>query len=338
MPTNRESLWLVATSCDDRYLWPWACSLYSAVLNAHAPIRFLVANVNGLLSPRGQQLARDYMALLEVDGEIIDLSLDVGVVNKFDWNATVYARLGLMDLLDERFMWLDSDTILGVDWTKIFGEAEVLMQDFNVIACGVLDRSVTLEQLRISGTNTAFQAAQGSYFNAGVLLVDPLRFRRSGMDRLWAELIATQSERGFIYQDQDVLNYLLATRIGLLPMNFNHIVSESTDGTESILHFAGFPKPWRLSETGRAFFVATEAVNFDRPNDQISGGGTGWELFPRYWEVERSVIAFLQKSGDSDLASAFWGLRDAQLMSPSLQERMKFWGLRLLSKKLLPHR
>jgi hypothetical protein len=201
-----------------------------------------------------------------------------------------------------------------------------------------LDRSVTLEQLRISGTNTAFQAAQDAYFNAGVLLVDPLRWRRSGMDRLWDELIATQSERGFIYQDQDVLNYLLAGRVGLLPAGFNHIVSEATDGTESILHFAGFPKPWRLGELGRAFFVATEAVNFDRPNDQISGGGTGWELFPRYWEVERSLVAFLQKRGDLDLASAILSLRDAQLMSPSVQERMKFRGLRLLSKKILPHR
>jgi lipopolysaccharide biosynthesis glycosyltransferase len=219
------------------------------------------------------------MALLEVDGEIIDMSLDVGVVNKYDWNATVYARLGLMDQLDERFMWLDSDTILCNDWTRIFTEAEDLMQDPNVIACGVLDRSVTIEQLRIAGTNTAFQAAQDAYFNAGVLLVDPLRWRRSGMDRLWDELIATQSERGFIYQDQDVLNYLLAKRVGLLPAGFNHIVSEATDDTTSILHYAGFPKPWRLSERGRAFFVATEAVNFDRPNDQISEGGTGWELF-----------------------------------------------------------
>ncbi|HVB50137.1 MAG TPA: glycosyltransferase [Acidimicrobiales bacterium] len=337
MPSNRESSWLVATSCDDRYLWPWACSLHSAVLNANAPIRFLIANVNGLLSPLGQQMAKDFLELLQVDGEIVDVSLDVGEVHKYDWNATVYARLGLMDLMEERFMWLDSDTILCTDWTKVFAEVEILMEDSNVVACGVLDRPSTLEQLRMSDTNTAYEAAQGVYFNAGVLFVDPHRWRRGGMDRLWGELVATQSERGFIYQDQDVLNFLLAGKVRLLPKGFNHIVSEATNGTESILHFAGFPKPWRLTERGRAFFMATEAVNFDRPNDQISGGGHGWELFPRYWEVERALVHFLQKSGDRRLASAFLGLREAQLMSPSVQEQIKFWGLRLVSKRILPH-
>ena len=337
MPGNRETSWLVATSFDDHYLWPWACSLHTAVLNTDVPIRVLVANVNGLLSPRGQQIAQDFLTLLKVEGEIIDISLDVGEVHKYDWNATVYARLGLMDLLEERFMWLDSDTILCTDWAKIFAEAEVLMEDSNVVACGVLDRSVTLNQLRTSGTNTAFQAAQGAYFNSGILLIDPLRWRRDGMDQLWGELAATQSERGFIYPDQDVLNFLLAGKVGLLPAGFNHIVSETAIGTESILHFAGFPKPWRLTERGRAFFVATEAANYNRPNHQISGGGKAWELFPRYWEVERALTAFLQREGGPDLASAFLALRESHLMSPSVQERIKFWGLRLLSKKLLLH-
>jgi lipopolysaccharide biosynthesis glycosyltransferase len=337
MSKNRDFSWLVTTSCDDRFLWPWACSLYSAVHNANDSVRFLVANVNGLLSPRGQKIAREFFALLEVDGEIIDVSLDVGEVNKYDWNATVYARLGLLDRLEERFMWLDSDTILGANWTQIFSEGEALMEDSNVVACGVLDRPGTLDLLRKSGTNSAFQASQGSYFNAGVLLFDPIRWRRGGMDQLWGDLVATQSERGFIYQDQDVLNFLLAGKVGLLSRGFNHIVSEAANGSESILHYAGFPKPWRLSERGRAFFVATEAANFDRPGDQISGGGNAWELFPRYWETERALLAFLKKEGNPELTGALKGLREAQIMSPSVQERMKFQGLRLLSKKLLAH-
>jgi hypothetical protein len=305
------------------------------VRNSDTPVRFIVANVNGLLSAAGEQMVYDFLALLKASGEVVDVSIEGVGVQKYHWNATVYARLGLMDQLDERFMWLDSDTILSNGWTRIFSQAEVLMEDPNVIACGVLDRPSTLELLRASGTNSAFHATQGIYVNAGVLCVDPIRWREVGSDRLWAEMAATQSERGFIYQDQDILNYLLAGRVGLLPAGFNHIVSEVANGTESILHFAGFPKPWRLSERGKAFFIATEAANFDRPHDQVSGGGKAWELFPRYWEVERDLVAFLETQGGPDLAKAFMGLREDHVMTPSLQERIKFQGLRFFSKKLL---
>lgn len=337
MHTNEERQLLLATSCDDRYLWPWACSLFSAVRSAKTPSRFLLANVNGLLSQGGKQLATDFLAFLQVDGEIVDITLAVGAEQKYDWNATVYARLALLDLLDERFVWLDSDTILSTGWTEIFTEADNLMQDSSIIACGVLDRTSTLDELRESGTNTAFEATKGDYFNAGILCVDPLRWRAAGMDGLWRELVATQSERGFNYQDQDVLNFLLAGRSGFLSQNFNHIVSEPTNGSESILHFAGFPKPWRLSEQGRAFFIATEALNYDRPKDQVSGGGQAWKLFPKYWEVERSLTEALEAKRDLNLLTGFRRLRESQLLAPSAQQKIKFWGLRLLSKKLLPH-
>jgi lipopolysaccharide biosynthesis glycosyltransferase len=326
----------VVTSCDDRYLWPWACALYSAVLNAKVPIRFLLANVNGLLSQRGQQIAKDFLSFLETDGEIIDVSLDIGVIQQYQWNATTYARLGLLDLFDERFLWLDSDTILGTGWTQIFAESETLMEDTRMVACGVSDRQTTLDLLRKSGTNTAFQAAKGAYINAGIIFIDPLRWRHGGMDQQWGELVATQEQRGFEFQDQDVLNYLLAGKVGLLPAGFNHIVSEPTRGNESILHFAGFPKPWRLTQSGRALFIATEAANMDRPSEQISGGGNAWELFPRYWEVERAVFSSLQEKGHSELASDLLNLREAQLMPMSSKEKLKYWAMRLLSKQHLP--
>jgi lipopolysaccharide biosynthesis glycosyltransferase len=198
------------TSCDDRYLWPWACTVYSAVRNAKVPIRFLLANVDGLLSPQGQQRAKEFLAFLDADGEIVDVSLDVEDIEKYQWNATVFARLALLDVLSERFLWLDSDTILFNDWTRVFAEAERLTEDAHIVACGISDRSATLDWLRTEGTNTAFQAAQSAYVNTGIIVVDPLRWRQGGMDREWVDLVATQSERGSNFPDQDVLNCLLA--------------------------------------------------------------------------------------------------------------------------------
>jgi lipopolysaccharide biosynthesis glycosyltransferase len=275
--------------------------------------------------------------LLEIEGDVVDVSINVENSEQYQWNATTYARLALMDTVDETFMWLDADTILCPGWTQIFAESDALLANPQTVACAVGDRSETLDLMRKAGTNSAYQAAGDRYFNAGILIVDPLRWRLAGLDREWVAVAAGQAERGFDYRDQDVLNYLLAGKVGLLSARFNHIVSESAIGTELILHFAGFPKPWRLSESGQAFFVATEAANFDRPRHQISGGGRAWELFPRYWEVERAVMASLEEKGRSDLASAFGRYREAQLVELSRREKVKLSGIRLLSRQLLSH-
>jgi lipopolysaccharide biosynthesis glycosyltransferase len=335
MSSSQESARLVATSCDDRYLWPWACALYSAVHNADVRTRFLLANVNGLLSPGGQKVAREYFSFLEIEGDVVDVSIGVENSEQYQWNATTYAPLALMDTLDETFMWLDADTILRPGWTQIFADSDLLLGDPQIVACGVGDRSETLDLMRKAGTNSAYRAAGDRYFNAGVMIVDPLRWRLAGIDREWVGLAAAQAERGFEYRDQDVLNYLLAGKVGLLSARFNHIVAERAVGTELILHFAGFPKPWRLSESGQAFFVATEVANFDRPPHQISGGGRAWELFPRYWEVERAVLASLEEKGRFELASAFGRYRRAQLVELSWREKLKLSGIRLLSRQLL---
>lgn len=209
------------------------------------------------------------------------------------------------------------------------------MVDPHIVACAVRDRSETLDLLRKAGINQAYQAAGDQYFNSGVIVVDPNRWRLDGLDREWVGLASAQGEWGFEFPDQDVLNYLLAGKIGLLSARFNHIVAESAMGTESILHFAGFPKPWRLSESGQAFFVTTEVANLDRPRHQISGGGRAWELFPRYWEVERAVMASLEKTGHSELASSFGRYRKSQLVELSGREKVKLSGIRLLSRQLL---
>ncbi len=335
MSNSQETARLVATSCDDRYLWPWACALYSAVRNGDLRTRFLLANVNGLLSPAGQRMAREYFSFLEIDGDIVDVSIRVDEDEKYQWNATTYAPLALMDTLNESFMWLDADTILCPGWTQIFSDSDRLLADPNIVACGVQDRSETLDLMRSKGSNNAYQAAGDRYFNAGVMVLDPLRWRSLKMNLEWIGLAASQVERGFEYRDQDVLNYLLAGKVGLLTARFNHIVAERGVGTELILHYAGFPKPWRLSESGQAFFIATEVANFDRPRHQISGGGSAWELFPRYWEVERAMVASMEEQGCSELASAFRRYRKGQVVELSWRQKVKLSGIRLLSRQVL---
>lgn len=61
-------------------------------------------------------MAKEYFSFLEVEGDVVDVSIGVENSERYQWNATVYAPLALMDTLGELFMWLDADTILsGLD-------------------------------------------------------------------------------------------------------------------------------------------------------------------------------------------------------------------------------
>lgn len=330
-----DSRRVIAMAADDQYLWPLACSLFSALSTTQTEITFLIANVNGLLSPQGIRLANELLTTLGASGYVMDVNVDVGKVKRFDWNATVYARLGLLDLLDERFLWLDSDTLLRPGWDEIFKVSDELFDDASLVACAVMDRPATLEPLRRSGTNQAYSATKGNYFNAGVIAADPGRWRAAGFASQWRDLVATQDARGFTYLDQDVLNFILAGKVGFLSGAFNHIASEPTMGDEKILHFAGYPKPWKLDQAGRAFFVATEALNVGRPQHQVSGGGTAWQLFPLYWDQERFLEQALIDSKRPDLADDLQARLAAQLIVPTFKERAKLQALRFFARKLL---
>ncbi|HUB69379.1 MAG TPA: glycosyltransferase [Acidimicrobiales bacterium] len=326
---------LVACAFDDRYLWPWACSALSAVAGANRNIEFLVANVNGLLSREAIDLVSELLDVFGAAGRVLDVRVDIKNFERYQWNLVVYARLRLLDTLDEPFLWLDSDTLLRPGWDELFNLSDQLFDNETVVACAVLDRQQTLDHMSTEGTNQAYSASKGAYFNSGVFAADPLRWRSGGFAEEWLPLVAHQEAHGFTFPDQDILNFLLAGRVGLLPRAFNHIVSEPTTGEEKVLHYAGYPKPWRLDPKGRAFFIATEALNADRPNHQVSGGGTAWHLFPLYWEQERILDRALIERGRQDVVASLHSIRSSQLVNPGLQERVKLSALRLLARDLL---
>jgi lipopolysaccharide biosynthesis glycosyltransferase len=328
-------VYLVASAFDDNYLWPWACSAFSAIRSGGQTPKFLIANVDGLLSPRGEELVLRTSEALGFSAEIVPLKTptwDVHYTNQ--WNATVFARLLLLDQLQERFLWLDSDTLVLNGWQEVAERSEDLFATSDVIACAVRDRDSTLARMARTRTNEAFLASHGEYVNAGIFVGDPQRWRAARMHDRWMNVVATQSRRGFEYFDQDVLNLVLAGRIGILPRAYNHIVSELTMGDERVLHFAGYPKPWNLSPDGQAFFMASEALNAERPQHQISGGGAGWQLFPLYWQFEREFTDRLAATGDEQLRDSLLAIRATNVEAPERAVSVKLRLMRLLATKV----
>ncbi len=328
-------MYLVASAFDDNYLWPWACSAFSAIKSGGQTAKFLIANVDGLLSPRGEELVLRTSEALGFSAEIVSLTTpmwDVHYTNQ--WNATVFARLLLLDRLHERFLWLDSDTLVLNGWQEVAECSEKLFANSDVIACAVRDRDPTRARMARAGTNEAFVASKGEYVNSGVFVGDPQRWQAEGMHDRWMDVVATQSRRGFEYVDQDVLNLILAGRIGILPRAYNHIVSEPAMGDERVLHFAGYPKPWKLSPEAQAFFMASEALNAERPRHQISGGGVGWQLFPLYWQVERQFTDHLAATCHEQLRDALLENRAAHVQRLEWAASVKLRLMRALATKL----
>jgi lipopolysaccharide biosynthesis glycosyltransferase len=328
-------MYLVASAFDDKYLWPWACSAFSAIRSGGQPPNFLIANVDGLLSPRGEELVLRTSEALGFSAEIVPLKTptwDVHYTNQ--WNATVFARLLLLDQLSERFLWLDSDTLVLNGWQEVTERSEDLFAASDVIACAVRDCDATLAQMAEAGTNEAFIASRGNYVNSGIFVADPQRWRAEGLHDRWMDVVATQSRRGFEYVDQDVLNLVLAGRIGILPRAYNHIVAEPAMGDERVLHFAGYPKPWKLSPDSQAFFMASEALNAERPSHQISGGGTAWQLFPLYWQIEREFTERLTATGHEQLRDALLAIRatNVEALEPAASVKLRL--MRLLATKM----
>jgi len=324
----------VASAFDDRYLWPWAISMFSARRHSKATFDVVIGNVNGELSRKAQALALKVLSALGIEGSIIDVQIDVGSFTRHQWSESVYGRLGLMDNLEDAFLWLDADTLLRPGWSKLFDDAERYFQDPSRIICAVQDRQLTRDRLRREGSNQAYLRVGEDYFNSGVVAVEPSRWRDKGFPMEWVKLVGNQGELGFEYPDQDALNYLLWDSLASIDGSYNHIVSESMSGEERILHFAGYPKPWRLDADYKQFFIALEVLNLNRPFDQLSGGGHAWEAFVLYWLEESLFEQFIASGLSNEVGEALLRAKESNLMTLSRMEQMKLRALRALSKKI----
>ena len=156
-----------------------------------------------------------------------------------------YYRLAVPKILDvERFLYVDADTLSGVDVSEL---GRLDMGQFpagwvpEATLAGAVDRGVA-EQL--GNRPDAF------YFNAGVMLVNVAEWRRQKITDLAMEYLK-QNHPAF--WDQSALNVVLQGNAVRLEDKFNCIANMRKnwpvlirpDGkTGKLVHFLDYPKPW----------------------------------------------------------------------------------------------
>jgi lipopolysaccharide biosynthesis glycosyltransferase len=136
-----------------------------------------------------------------------------------------YFRLYLPELLSDldKILWIDGDTVIDKDIAELYNIE--LGNKFAAVGIHVFYKGMPLTEIEIEA---------GTYFNAGVMLLNLLALREFDLLAQSIQQIPLLFERfkakGLIfYADQEVLNYLLRGKYLAFPMKFNSMLFSVPD-------------------------------------------------------------------------------------------------------------
>lgn len=227
----------IAMACDRPYLYPFAVALTSLVRHSPRPVHLLF----GLASDWRLRLEQDdverVLELAQAAGasaEARETEIAVnGLPPTLHISPTAFVKLAMLDQCPagESVVWFDADLMARRDWTSL------LEASSGHAASGVHEPQASFEE------NWPC-SSQGWYVNTGVVAVDGDLWQQDYAGR-WKEYVARYTDYDFRYLDQDVLNALIRDRWNRLPQGFNFRIGYSGVWTDpSIVHFAGWWKPW----------------------------------------------------------------------------------------------
>jgi lipopolysaccharide biosynthesis glycosyltransferase len=157
------------------------------------------------------------------------------------WPRAAIARFQLAEILPpevRRCIYIDIDVLVGTDVAVLFD------QDMEGCPVAMVDGFMKSEQDRKYIASIGLDPIY--YGNSGVLLMDIEAWRRENTGARLIEHARTMGPAGLWFFDQDILNSYFKGRFQLLDGRWNtRDVAVPPDGL--IQHFAGTPKPWRMS-------------------------------------------------------------------------------------------
>lgn len=189
-----------------------------------------------------EKCVRMNLEIIKVSDTLFD---QLPCTNRF--SVEIYYRVIAQFLLPvnvDRILWLDADIIICNSVHEFYHQK---FSDYLMVVCP--DINDEDEEIRRIKTNLGLPK-EHVYFNSGVLLlnVDALRI---STDIKKIIQIAQKISPYYVYPDQDLLNYLYCGKVKYcdqLKYNcqvnvFNRLSSEQVKDI-SILHYAGYKKPW----------------------------------------------------------------------------------------------
>jgi lipopolysaccharide biosynthesis glycosyltransferase len=335
---QRNKVNTIVTGHNTGYVYPWMLMARTCALTTTGSFKMIAANMNNSMDASDIRFMSEYAKYLGIKLEILDLALPEDLMKQLGKMAIGYISLLFLDALDEDFVWLDSDLILKPGWERIFDLGSDKELGGKRIKYPVIraakDREATVKQHKIKNTNGAYLKNPQNYFNCGVMWLSPSNWKKFKLDQTWKDVVRRESELGLEFIDQDILNYVLSNDKRMVPGKFNVIASHPTQLEQSILHFAGGPKPWHLDEDSNKYFTSIENLK----GSNSKGGafsGKNWRFeFENYKRHEDQLILYFNQ--DKQLQNILKVLR-GQAQKPLMKrfDKSKLLLLKLVGRKWL---
>lgn len=272
---------------DDGYVPFLSVSIRSLIDNSSKKYRYKIYILHTDIT-RSHQDAVKQMETSNCRIFFVDVSKEIEKIEKKIclrdyYSATTYFRMFIADLFPEykKVLYIDGDTVIRSDIAGLY-RYEL---NLNLVG-GVRDQAITQIDVFSDYVEQVLGISRGSYFNAGVLLINCDLFRRQHIFKQFIEL--TDNYTFVVAQDQDYLNILCKDRVLWLDPRWNVQMSGNLPYSEDkakIVHYTLAVKPWHDKECKMGSFFweyaartgfYSEIVNIhdsytpeDRKNDSI---------------------------------------------------------------------
>ena len=293
---------VVVYSIDSDYIWSFLISMYSANYHAVKTISFKLALSVGSCKPHEIQLIENFALHFKIDLEILTLPNfpELNILNHV--SKTAYNKFLIPQFLNCNYLWMDSDTLCCRGWDNVFAAG-----NFNENFVNARFEPLIFENTK--NKNQAKNVSGDRYFNSGVMLINPIQFRRNSVLLNWHNVAIRGRELGFELNDQDVWNYLLCGEVDELPVKFNYFADGRDSSEEAlIIHFLGKRKPWHFSKYQRFFMHLSDI--FGKKSSLNNGllDYINMDWYIKYWRIEEELLALLV-STNSELRSSLIVIR-----------------------------
>ena len=285
----------VISSIDDNYLYPYIIFLYSAWVTSSKPREFVLAYSSKVFEQESQQTLIMLSEYLNINLTLLEIQLPSEIQGYSHIASTSYARLILADKMVEPFLWLDADIICLQGWDRLIDNFDL----HNKCIGAVSENSMIVDT-----SNMARVRKGSSYFNAGVLQVNPSAWEKHGHSTEWIDAYRNRSVLGFEWGDQCVLNYIVENHYSKIEEVFNYRWGAQFFGTPSIVHFTGDSKPWHFNSTAQML---------------ISGDHTKYSYAVLYKQYEYELLNRVKS--DEKLHKHVLALQKAVLRKPRRSAR-----------------
>lgn len=237
-------------ACDDNFIKYTVVSLSSMIKNASPEYDYRVYILHTQISEKMK------IELLKLQTSAFSISF-INLENRLDsisdklpirdyYSKTTYYRMFIAEMFSgyDKAIYIDSDTVVQGDISRLY---ETDLKDNYVAAC----HEQAMVQIDEYGTyaEKVVGISRHSFFNAGILLINCLEFRRKN---LLDKFIALVGEYNFVVtQDEDYLNLLCKDRVLWLDQRWNtEAFGEISYPIEeaNIVHYIMTSKPWHYRD------------------------------------------------------------------------------------------